>query len=387
MRVKAWERRRLGARGRAGPRRQAANARRQHEQATNGPCGKSSCAAQAGLDHKHCGSLHAPDAAMAMQMARDVYTRRQEGTSIWVVPSTAITASDPATRACYFDPPTTRSTGTPASTSCRSRGPHVMRSSSDTPRQRAVPAAPGRHRPDPGPAPGEWCGHGPVLEEDIALANLALDLIGQARALLTLAGAPRPAFDEDQLAILRDERDYRNPTLVELPHARRSPARRLRLHRAAQPGGGHLLKLLWQRLQRSATPSWPPSPPRPLKEARYHQQHAADWVAAPGRRHRRIGPPHAGRAGRSLALRGELFEADAVDEAAAAAAWARNWAACARPGRREIVLAVLADAGLRAAQPTGLPQHAGRHGRAQRAHGPSAGRDAVPAARLPRRRW
>ena len=59
---------------------------------------------RAGLDHKHCGSLHASDARMAIQMARDVYTRRQEGTSIWVVPSSAIVASDPADKAMYFDP-------------------------------------------------------------------------------------------------------------------------------------------------------------------------------------------------------------------------------------------------------------------------------------------
>jgi ring-1,2-phenylacetyl-CoA epoxidase subunit PaaB len=49
-----------------------------------------------GLEHKHCGSLHAADAAQALQMARDVYTRRQEGVSIWVVPSVP---SPPATRA------------------------------------------------------------------------------------------------------------------------------------------------------------------------------------------------------------------------------------------------------------------------------------------------
>ena len=57
-----------------------------------------------GLDHKHCGSLHAPDASGALRMARDVYTRRQEGVSIWVVPSAAITASDPADKAELFDP-------------------------------------------------------------------------------------------------------------------------------------------------------------------------------------------------------------------------------------------------------------------------------------------
>ena len=57
-----------------------------------------------GLEHKHCGSLHAPDAAMALQMARDVYTRRQEGVSLWVVPSAAITASRPEDQSTDFDP-------------------------------------------------------------------------------------------------------------------------------------------------------------------------------------------------------------------------------------------------------------------------------------------
>ena len=60
--------------------------------------------AKAGLDHKHCGSVHAPDATLALQLARDVYTRRQEGISIWVVRSDQIVASDPATTAEMFDP-------------------------------------------------------------------------------------------------------------------------------------------------------------------------------------------------------------------------------------------------------------------------------------------
>ena len=59
---------------------------------------------KAGLDHKHCGSLHAADAKLAIQMARDVYTRRQEGTSIWVVLSNQIIASDPGEKGAYFDP-------------------------------------------------------------------------------------------------------------------------------------------------------------------------------------------------------------------------------------------------------------------------------------------
>jgi ring-1,2-phenylacetyl-CoA epoxidase subunit PaaB len=57
-----------------------------------------------GLDHKHVGSLHASDAEHAIALARDVYTRRQEGVSIWVVPSKAITASDPAQKSENFDP-------------------------------------------------------------------------------------------------------------------------------------------------------------------------------------------------------------------------------------------------------------------------------------------
>src|SRR3954449_11963017 len=57
-----------------------------------------------GLAHKHVGSLHATDATLALQAARDIYTRRGEGLSIWVVPSHAITASDPAEKGMMFEP-------------------------------------------------------------------------------------------------------------------------------------------------------------------------------------------------------------------------------------------------------------------------------------------
>jgi ring-1,2-phenylacetyl-CoA epoxidase subunit PaaB len=59
---------------------------------------------KSGLDHRHCGSLHAADAKMAIENARDVYTRRQEGVSIWVVPSSQITASDPEASGELFEP-------------------------------------------------------------------------------------------------------------------------------------------------------------------------------------------------------------------------------------------------------------------------------------------
>ncbi|MFE7504480.1 1,2-phenylacetyl-CoA epoxidase subunit PaaB [Promicromonospora sp. NPDC057488] len=58
-----------------------------------------------GLSHVHAGSLHAPDAELAVRNARDLYTRRSEGVSIWVVPAAAITASDPDAKDAYFESP------------------------------------------------------------------------------------------------------------------------------------------------------------------------------------------------------------------------------------------------------------------------------------------
>ena len=60
--------------------------------------------AKRGLSHVHAGSLHAPDAALALQNARDLYTRRQEGVSLWVVRATDIVASSPDERDAFFDP-------------------------------------------------------------------------------------------------------------------------------------------------------------------------------------------------------------------------------------------------------------------------------------------
>jgi ring-1,2-phenylacetyl-CoA epoxidase subunit PaaB len=60
--------------------------------------------ARTGLDHRHVGSLHAADAAMALEHARDLYTRRQEGVSLWVVRSSDISASDPADADPFFEP-------------------------------------------------------------------------------------------------------------------------------------------------------------------------------------------------------------------------------------------------------------------------------------------
>ena len=167
---------------------------------------------------------------------------------------------------------------------------------------------------------GEWCGHGPILEEDIALSNMALDLIGQSRALLTLAGQRSgEGFDEDQLAFLRDEIDYRNPTLAELPRGdfAFTILRNLML--------STWLKLMWERLRDSSDAELAAIAGKALKEARYHQQHAADWAVRLGdgtdESHRRCETALA-----TLWLyTPELFEDDSVDAAATAAGLGPAW--------------------------------------------------------------
>jgi len=119
----------------------------------------------------------------------------------------------------------------------------------------------------------EWCGHAPVLEEDMALANMSLDLIGQARMLLTHAGKLEGSGrDEDQLAFLRTEPNYRNLTICELPNADfgRTMMRNF-LFASFQV-------LLWERLTASADGELAAIAAKSLKEARYHAQHAGDWV-------------------------------------------------------------------------------------------------------------
>jgi len=75
-----------------------------HDPANEWPLWEVFVRSKQGLEHKHCGSLHASDAQMALQMARDVYTRRNEGVSIWVVPSAQIIASQPQNNDVNFDP-------------------------------------------------------------------------------------------------------------------------------------------------------------------------------------------------------------------------------------------------------------------------------------------
>lgn len=134
----------------------------------------------------------------------------------------------------------------------------------------------------------EWAGHAPVLEEDLALSNMALDLLGQARALLTHAGQLEGAGrDEDQLAFLREERDYRNVILVELPNAAASPSdggggRDFALTTIRNAAMAIWLELLFDRLQTSTDTELAGIAAKSLKEVRYHRQHSCDWVVRLG---------------------------------------------------------------------------------------------------------
>lgn len=181
----------------------------------------------------------------------------------------------------------------------------------------------------------EWCGHAPVLEEDIALSNMALDLLGQARALLTLAGklasdGDGRAFDEDQLAYLRDERDFLNVTLAELPNGTTVPGdfafTVLRNHALAT-----WMRLLWEALTSSHEPTLAAIAAKALKEARYHEQHSADWVVRLG-----DGTPESARRMQAALVRmwpyvAELFASDGVDEAASAAQVGPAWSSLRGP--------------------------------------------------------
>src|SRR5438270_3453962 len=119
----------------------------------------------------------------------------------------------------------------------------------------------------------EWCGHGPILEEDIALANIALDLIGQANLLLALAGtAEGKGRDQDALAYFREAVDYRNALIVELPKGD------FAFTIARQFALSVYSALQLEALQQSTNKELAGIAAKGLKEARYHVRHSADWM-------------------------------------------------------------------------------------------------------------
>jgi ring-1,2-phenylacetyl-CoA epoxidase subunit PaaC len=160
----------------------------------------------------------------------------------------------------------------------------------------------------------EWCGHGPILEEDIALANIALDLIGQANLFLEQAGkAEGKGRDQDALAYFREAVDYRNVLLAELPKGD------FAFTIARQLFFSVYSYLQMEALQKSSNADVAGIAAKAVKEAKYHVRHSADWMVKLGdgtaESHDRLQTA----VNDLWRYTGELFIADEVDLAAAKA--------------------------------------------------------------------
>ena len=158
----------------------------------------------------------------------------------------------------------------------------------------------------------EWCGHAPMLEEDLAMPNIALDLIGQARALYEYAGeVEAQGRDEDDLAYLRQEREYLNCLMAERPNGDFAHTMLRQFYFAA------FMHAFWQRALASSDETIAGIAAKAAKESAYHVRHCGEWVI-------RLGDGTAESAQRMAAAVealapyvDELFETDAVSEAVA----------------------------------------------------------------------
>ena len=144
---------------------------------------------------------------------------------------------------------------------------------------------------------GAWIAHAPELEEDVALANIALDQIGHARSFLSYAAL---AWDktEDDLAYFRGEREFTSLHLFEQPNG--DFARTI----ARQLVASHYQYELYRRLTGSADPTLAAIAAKAVKEVDYHRDHSVQWVLRLGDRHRGVAPAHGGGTGGDLAVRG-----------------------------------------------------------------------------------
>ena len=158
----------------------------------------------------------------------------------------------------------------------------------------------------------EWLGHAPVLEEDIASANISLDLVGQARLWLTCAGTVEGAGrDEDRLAYHREQHQFRNFTMLELPN-----------HDYAYTIVRRFLFDAWHclalgALARSKDADIAAIAAKSKKEAEYHRRHSGDWLLRLGDG---TGESHARTQAALDTLwryAAEFFESDAIDRAMA----------------------------------------------------------------------
>ena len=191
---------------------------------------------------------------------------------------------------------------------------------------------------------GEWTGHGPALEEDIALTNVGLDLLGQARLWYAYAGEVEARFvgagrGEDALAFLRDSAGFRNLLLVEQPNGSYADT----MARQFYFDAWH--RLLLAALTRSRDPRIAEIAAKAEKEVAYHVERSADWVI-------RLGDGTDESHARMQAAiddlwiyTGEMFMGDEIDRALAEAGIACDPASLAQPWR-EAVEAVLGEATL-----------------------------------------
>lgn len=181
----------------------------------------------------------------------------------------------------------------------------------------------------------EWVGKGPVLEEDIALTNVGLDLLGQARLWLAYAGELEgEGRDEDALAFRRDAHEFRNALLAEQPNGDYAETT------ARQFLFDHWHALALRALERSHDDRVAAIAAKASKEVAYHVERSTDWVIRLGDgtelSHRRMQAAIDGL----WMYAGELFLPDAVDDAAAHARIGPDLAALAGPWRTSVAAAL-----------------------------------------------
>jgi ring-1,2-phenylacetyl-CoA epoxidase subunit PaaC len=178
-----------------------------------------------------------------------------------------------------------------------------------------------------------WCGHGPILEEDLALTNTALDLLGQARLWLSLAAEAEGAGrDEDQLAYLRDAHEFRNVLLVERPNGNYADT----MARQFLFDAWHYFLLC--RLDASSEPRVAAIAGKAVKEAAYHARRSADVVVRLGDGTEESHARMQAAVDAAWPYTGELFTDDEVD-----ADIARRGIACPLCELREPWLAQVRD--------------------------------------------
>lgn len=156
----------------------------------------------------------------------------------------------------------------------------------------------------------EWCGHGPILEEDIALANIALDLIGQATLFLKVAGqAEGKGRSEDDLAYFREAIDYRNVQLVELPNG--DYAQTIVRQFFFDVFSYHVL----EQLQASKHAEVSGIAAKGFKEVRYHVRHSSEWILRMGDGTNESHTRAQNAVNDLWRFTGEMFQIDDIDRA------------------------------------------------------------------------